>query len=96
MNESDVPNRLREAIGESLAPERLRVHAAEHVFTTVQDALANGAWSSSTADRFADRCAEQQRLASEAARTCYAAIENRYDREPERVEAFDRRAQFSG
>lgn len=96
MNEQGVPNRLREAIDECLAAERLRVHTTEHVFEIVQDALDAGAWSSSAADRFAEQRAEQQRLASDAAHACYTAIENRRDREPERVEAFDRRAQFSG
>ncbi|TQL02797.1 hypothetical protein [Cellulomonas sp. SLBN-39] len=94
--QDEVQNRYRDELGAALPAERFRAEVTAGMLRTVQDALAQGAWVSTTADRFAAVCAEQGRILAGVADAAYEELTDRYAREPVTVPVTDRRARFQG
>ena len=91
-----VPNRYRQELGEALPAERFRRAATDRVLWIVQDALAQGAWESTAADRFSAEVTTQQTTASTAAERALGEMTGRHAREPAQVDPDDWRARFQG
>ena len=91
-----VPNRYREELGQALGMERFRAQAAEDILNPVRNALTQGAWESTAADRFAEELAAQQTALTTAADGTYAVFTNRHRLEPVQVADGDWRARFTG
>lgn len=92
----EVPNRYRQELGEVLPMERFRRDATDGVLSIVQNALAQGAWASTTADSFAAEAATQQTTASNAADRAIEELAGRHSLEPLNVDPGDWRARFQG
>lgn len=91
---ADAENRYRTALGAQLPGLRSQAESARTVFDTIQSALTAGAWVSTVADSFAVTCESQERAAQGDADECVQIAEQRYHREPVKVEATDRRARW--
>lgn len=91
-----VPNVYREELGRVLGMEKFRAQAAEDILNPVRDALTQGAWVSTAADRFAEELTAQETTLASAADLTYEVFTTRHGSEPVEVAERDWRARFSG
>lgn len=89
-----VDNQYRLAMEDRMP--RLRGHASTCSFAyfEVETALENKAWSSTAADTFSTELGDHHRLAGGDGEDAGAALETRFDNEPEKVPEDDDHAQW--
>lgn len=90
-----MDNQYRLALGDDLAALRGYASVCSFAYFGVEQALENGAWESTTADTFSSELADHDRLAGGDGDSAEAALQNRYDNEPEKVPEDDDRATWS-
>ncbi|WP_298321729.1 hypothetical protein [Haloactinopolyspora sp.] len=90
----EVDNQYRLAMEDEMP--RLRGHASicSFAYYEVENALENGAWTSTAADTFSNELADHHRLAGNDGEDAGAALETRFDNEPEKVPEDDDRANW--
>ncbi len=90
----EVDNQYRLALEDELPALRGYASTCSFAYFEAEDALDNGAWSSSAADTFSNELGDHHRLAGEDGDDAKAALETKYDNEPEKVPEDDDRAEW--
>lgn len=80
-----VENKYKSALGDDLPSIRGSASVCSFSYASVQRALDNGAWQSTTADSFSTSLRTQQTDAERVGGSCESALQSAYDNAPAQV-----------